>query len=74
MPVNSRSPLLDDNSCVVFDMDNSCVVLALPTEELRRRVQDAIPTMPAASPVLLVVRIDRINPHQDVRGTLVEIK
>jgi parallel beta-helix repeat protein len=74
IPVNSRSPLLDDNSCAVFDQDNSCVAVALPTEELRRRMQDAVSTTPMATAVLLAVRIDQILPHQDIRATLIEIK
>jgi parallel beta-helix repeat protein len=74
IPVNSRSPLLDDNSCAVFDWDNSCVAVALPTEELRRRMQDAVSTAPTGAAVLIEVRIDQILPHQDVRTTLVEIK
>jgi parallel beta-helix repeat protein len=74
IPVNSRSPVLDSNACAVFDHDNSCVFVALPTEELRRRMQDAVSTTPTALPVLVTVRIDQINPHQDFRATLVEIR
>jgi hypothetical protein len=74
IPVNSRSPVLDDDSCAVFDWDNSCVAVALPTEELRRRMEDAVSITPTGVGVLIEVRIDRVGPHGDVRGTLVEIK
>ena len=74
IPVNSRSPVLDDDSCAVFDGDNNCVMVALPTEELRKRMQDAVSTVPTGAAVLVEVRIDQILPRGDVRGTLVEIK
>jgi hypothetical protein len=72
--VNSRSELLDDDTCAVFDWDNSCVAVALPTEELRVRMRNAVPVDPVAVGMPIEVRIDEIGPHQDVRGTLVEIK
>jgi len=74
LPVNSRSELLDNNSCAVFDEDNSCVAVALPTPGLRQAMQDAVTIAPMAMPVMLAVRIDRLDPHMDVRGTLVEVK
>jgi hypothetical protein len=74
IPVDSRSSVVDDNSCAVFDRDGTCVAVALPTEELRRRMQDAVSIEPMGASVLIEVRIDQLLPHQDVRGTLVEIK
>jgi hypothetical protein len=74
IPVNSRTPVLGDESCAVFDGDNECVAVALPTKELRRRIEDAVSIWPTARAVLVQVRIDRILPHGDVRTTLVEIK
>jgi len=74
LPVNSRSELLDDNGCAVFDEDNSCIAVALPTPELRQAMQESVTIAPMAMPVMLAVRIDRLDPHMDVRGTLVEVK
>jgi hypothetical protein len=48
--------------------------VALPTEELRVRMRNAVPVDPVAVGMPIEVRIDEIGPHQDVRGTLVEIK
>ncbi len=66
IPVSCRSPLIDGKSCAVFDRDNDCVMLALP-EDGRGRLESAVSISPAAIPVLLDVRIDRIGPGRDVR-------
>jgi hypothetical protein len=74
LPVNSRSNLLDDFGCAVFDEDGACVMVKLPTPELRTAMQEAVTVEPMGMPVMAAVKIERMDPHGDVRGTLVEVK
>jgi len=71
IPASCRSPLFNNDSVAVFDQENTCVALTLPTADLRQTVQDALSIWPSAAPISLEIRIERINPHQDLRGTLI---
>jgi parallel beta-helix repeat protein len=74
LPATCRSPILNDSRCAVFDWDDHCVLVALPTPALKTRMQNALGVEPVALPVMARVRIDQILPHEDVRATLVEIR
>jgi hypothetical protein len=73
IPASCRSPLFNDNTVAVFDEENACVALTAPTAELRQRIQEALSLWPSAAPISLEIRIDRIQPHQDLRGTLIAV-
>jgi len=73
IPAACRSPIFQNGTCAIYDSDNHCVMLAVPTD-LRPRLEDAVGVWPAAVPVSLQVRIDRNGADHDTRGTLVEIK
>jgi parallel beta-helix repeat protein len=73
IPINCRSPMIDQTKCAVFDQDNDCVMLLVPANS-RARLESGVPIFPVAMPILLDVRIDQIQPGRDVEATLVNVR
>jgi hypothetical protein len=74
VPANSRTSLGDDGQCAVFDRDGLCIALSVPAADLRDRLNHALDTWPSAAPVMLEVKVDRNQPHQDFGATLLAVK
>ena len=80
IPASCRSPLFNDDMVAVFDDQNACVAVTVPTVDLRQRVESALTIWPAAAPISLDIRIDDIQPHHsggfastDVHATLMAV-
>ena len=68
VPVNGRTSI-QGNRVEVFDLANRYLTLTLPDAEVQRAVETRVPPYPVSEPVFVRVRLDKLTPATDLRGT-----